>query len=138
MQARNLTAKRALKNTTSIHQQKMRANTPGSVPNLWVSIPSQTLTRLHQVKKFNNCRMSSQAPGRQHEHKQPQTPHRLLSGECQLEPNNGLCHNKQYMFSPSVRKLPTNQSSHPERSLNTQLSQLSTNFSTMPTRWSIR
>ena len=44
-----------------------------------VSIPSQTLTWVHRVGNFNNCRTLPQAPGGQHKHDRPPTPHRLLS-----------------------------------------------------------
>ena len=95
MQARNPTAKRALKNMTRIHQRQTRANTSGGVPKTARIYPIPNIDADTLSKKSNNCRMSLQAPGGGHKHKRPPTPHQLLLDECQLEPNNNLCHNKQ-------------------------------------------
>jgi hypothetical protein len=98
MQAHNPTAKRALKSTPRIHWRQTRGGGQihRSVCRLsCISIPSHTLTSVRQVGKCNNCRTSSHAPRGRHKHKRQPTPQQSLSGACQLEPNNDLCHNKR-------------------------------------------
>ncbi len=75
MQAHNPTAKRALKNTTCIHQQKTRANTPGGVPmiarihpipNIDTGMPSQKIQQLQDVlassRRMTQAQAAADAP----------------------------------------------------------------------------